>query len=205
MLDPNSKIALAHLRKDKVFKKLMSNLDPLALPKSGNVFIELVKNIVYQQISFKAADTIYKRLEVLLRKKKYTPNDILAIEYETLKSVGLSYQKTKYIINICEYFNSHNLMSKDWTQLSDQDIIECLTEIKGVGVWTVKMILIFELKRPDIFPFEDLAIRQVIKENYGLSAEKKILIQKINNIAEAWKPYRTLATLFIWSYKRANS
>jgi len=194
-----------HLLKDKVFKDLVKNLDPLDLPQSGNVFNELVKNIVYQQISYKAADNIYARFLILIKKKKYKPKDVIALSHDELRSVGLSNQKAIYVKNISEYFIEKRLLRRNWDKFEDQEIIKILSDIKGVGVWTVQMILLFELQRPDVFPYGDLAIQQSIKELYNLDGEKKELIKQMNKVADNWKPYRSMATLYLWSWKREQS
>jgi len=195
----------SHLFKDPIFKRAMSSITALDLPKSGNVYNELVKNIVYQQISYKAADSIYGRFLKLLGKENYRPALLLKKDHEELRSVGLSNQKANYVKNISEFFQQEKLYKCDWSKLSDTEIVELLTQIKGVGTWTVEMILLFELERPDVFPYKDLAIQQSMQALYGLKLEKRALTDKMQEIAETWKPYRSLATLYLWSWKRANS
>jgi DNA-3-methyladenine glycosylase II len=190
------------LCRDSVLKKVIENHDILNLESSGNVFNELVKNIIYQQISFKGANTIYGRLIDLLGHEEYKPRDILDIDFETLRSVGLTRPKTQYIINICQHFISQDLLYCDWDKYTDDDIIDKLTQIKGVGTWTVEMILIFELHRPDVFPIKDLAIQQAMKALYEIKSDKKALIVDMYKIAESWKPYRSYATLYLWSWSR---
>ena len=197
--------AKKHLSKDKIFKPLVKTLDPLYIPGSGDVFNELVKNIVYQQISYKAADAIYKRFIDLTLNDKFSPEEVLRLHHDELRSAGLSNQKAKYIINIADFFQDNNLHKHNWDELGADEILALLTQIKGVGNWTAKMILIFELQRSDVFPFEDLAIQYVIKELYQLNEEKTALVKKIIEIAEVWRPYRTFASLYLWSYRRAQS
>ena len=197
--------AKTHLFKDSTFKAAMSSLKPLSLPRSGNVYNELVKNIVYQQISYKAADNIFGRLCTLLGSEKYKPKDLLKHDHDALRSVGLSNQKARYVKNISEFFIEKRLYSKDWSKMTDVEIQALLTQIKGVGTWTVNMILLFELMRPDVFPYKDLAIQQSMNTLYKIDKEKKASLDEMNNIAEDWKPYRSLATLYLWSWKRANS
>lgn len=186
---------------DSLFNLAMVNITPIHQPSEGNVFNELVKNIVYQQISYKAAESVFKKFTNIVS-NRFTPKSILGFDFLTLKSAGLSRQKTQYILNIAEYFNTHNLFNFDWSLLSDKEIIKMLTEIKGVGEWTAQMILIFELKRPDVFPSKDLAIQLVVKELYNLKSEKKLLIKEIEEISLSWKPHRTLASLYLWGYRR---
>jgi DNA-3-methyladenine glycosylase II len=196
------KAATRQLSKDKVFKNLLDTLNLLDLPRSGNVYNELVKNIVYQQISFKVADVIYGRFIAMFDNAMFKPEEVLAKEFDELKAVGLSKSKTQYVINISQYFIDHNLLDCKWEKLSDDDITEMLTEIKGVGTWTVDMILIFELRRPDVFPVKDAAIQLAVKEIYKLECEKKMLITEMYKIAEAWQPHRSVATLYLWAWCR---
>ncbi len=193
-----------HLFKDKILKKAFKNLEPLYLPPSGNVYNELIKAIVYQQISYKAADAIFGRLSSLFQDKLYEPQEMLEHTHDTLRSIGLSNQKATYCRNISEYFLAHALYDCDWSKRDDKSIIKLLTEIKGVGQWTAEMMLLFELKRPDVFPVGDLAIRQALISLYGLTAEKKALIKELNQMSEKWKPYRSTVTLYLWSWKRAQ-
>ena len=190
------------LKKDPVLSPLIQQVKPLILESSGNVYRELVKNIVYQQISYKAADSIYNKFLNLIATEAFFPEDIIKTSHESLRSAGLSNQKAQYIRNISEFFEDKQLYDFNWQALSDEEIIALLTQIKGVGVWTSKMILIFELLRPDVWPYEDLAIQHVMKELYGLNEEKKALFQKMEKIASDWRPYRTIAGLYLWSYRR---
>lgn len=200
----NRELIDKHLSGDRKLKPIIDKLEPLALNPSDNVYHELVRNIAYQQISYKAADTIFARFIDLMGRDDYSPSDLLSISIESLRSVGFSRQKAEYIVCISRHFEQEGLMSCDWESLDDEEIIRQLTAIKGVGIWTAKMILIFQLARPDVFPHEDLAIQQLIRELYNVEAVKKEFILEANKIAERWRPYRTIASLYLWSYKRAQ-
>ncbi len=176
----------------------------LELPQSGNVYNELVKSIAYQQISYKAADTIYGRFLQLVGGEYFSPEDVLLLEDDELRAVGFSRPKVTYVQNIARFFQEKALFTFDWSTMTDAEIIKLLTEIKGVGEWTVQMVLIFELMREDVFPAKDLGIQQAMIGVYELKEEKKHLIKKMNEIAENWKPYRTWATLYLWAWKREN-
>lgn len=197
--------AKKHLSQDNVLKDIIDRLEILNIDGAGNVYNELVKNIVYQQISYKAADKIYERLNTLIGNIQYQPEDLLSKSHAEIKSVGLSNQKTNYVINISEFFIENNLMHYNWEDYSDKDVAELLTQIKGVGTWTAEMILIFELCRTDVLPVKDLAIRLAIKELYGLTSVKKELVADMYKIAEAWQPYRTYASLYLWSWCREQA
>ena len=116
-----------------------------------------------------------------------------------MRSVGLSNQKANYFYNIAEYFDSPGNKRIAWKKLSDQTIIERLTSIKGVGEWTVQMILMFTLDRPDVFPVKDLGIQLSMKQFYGIKGEKKKLCEKMEKIAQSWSPYRTMACRYLWA------
>jgi DNA-3-methyladenine glycosylase II len=201
-LSLNSKKAISKLKSIDVFTTIMENAKPINQPGAGNVFNELVKNIAYQQISYKAAETVYKNFVGIIGREDYSPKQILLKDYELIKSAGFSYRKTDYIVNIANFFEEKKLYKFDWTKLEDHEIIDLLSQIKGVGIWTVQMILIFELNRPDVFPSLDLAIQYVIKDLYKLQTEKKALIKEIEKISEDWAPYRTLASLYLWGFRR---
>lgn len=198
------KKALKHLRQDVKMREITKSTTYLELPQSGNVYNELVKSIAYQQISYKAADTIYGRFLQLVGGEYFSPEDVLLLEDDELRAVGFSRPKVTYVQNIARFFQEKALFTFDWSTMTDAEIIKLLTEIKGVGEWTVQMVLIFELMREDVFPAKDLGIQQAMIGVYELKEEKKHLIKKMNEIAENWKPYRTWATLYLWAWKREN-
>ena len=193
--------AIRHLSKDKVLKAAISSID---LPKrnpSNDVYGGLIKSIVSQQLSVKAAETIYSRFANLFHDEYPHAELLLAIEDTELRAVGLSGQKTKYVKNVAHFFQEHNLFNRDWSEEPDHQIIALLTQIKGVGRWTVEMILMFVLSREDIFPVLDLGIQNGIKQLYGITAEKKELLAKMEEVAHRWKPYRSIACLYLWAIK----
>lgn len=189
-----------HLQKNEKLKDLVALVDLPEL-EDGNVYQSLMKSIVSQQLSTKVADVIWGRFINLFDDKKPHPIQIIDFDIETMKSVGLSGQKSNYIKNVSIYFTENNLIDFDWSGLSDEEIIQILTKIKGVGVWTVQMILIFTLKRPDVFPVLDLGIQQGIKKLYALESSGKILMQEMEQISEEWRPYRSYASRIIWKWK----
>lgn len=198
------KKAKAHLFKDPIFKKAMKALTPLDLPPAGEVFNELVKAIVYQQISYKAANSIYDRFIKEMGSENYVENDLIAKSESELRAVGFSKQKINYAFNIAVFFKEHKLSKLDWTKKTDEELLELLTTIKGVGEWTVQMLLIFQLKRMNVFPKKDLAIQQSICHIYNIKSEKKEMFKEMDQVANTWAPYRSLASLYLWSWKRAN-
>ncbi len=200
----NSKPALKKLRQDPLMKMVIKEVAYLQLERSGNVFNELVKNIAYQQISYKAADTIYGRFLKLVGGVFFSPDELLILDQEEIRNIGFSRQKAAYVLNIARFFKERDLFTFEWAQLSDNEIIKLLTKIKGVGEWTVQMVLIFELERPDVFPEKDLGIQQAMMGIYDFRLEKKALLERMREISVTWTPHRTLATLYLWAWKRKN-
>lgn len=194
-----------HLSKDPIMKKIVKEHKKLNLPKSKTVFHELVKSIVYQQISIKAAATIHQRFIDLIGTDDFLPEDLLHYEPEEFKPAGFSSQKSNYVLNIARYFVEHKIEESDWDKMSDDEIMERLISIKGVGEWTVQMILIFQLDRPDVLPVKDLAIQQTMAKLYKIKSEKSKLLKDMVKVAEPWRPYRSAASLYLWAWKRANS
>ncbi len=194
-----SKKALAHIAKDPIMKQLIAAITPKVNTSIGDVYADLLSSIVSQQISVKAARAIYLRFLDLYDGETPTPEMLVNTEYDTLRSVGLSNQKTTYMQNIARYWIDQKLLNQDWNSLNDQEIIKQLIQIKGVGEWTIQMILMFSLERPDVLPLDDLVIQLSMIKHYGIKAEKKReLKNKMTEIAESWAPYRTTACRYLW-------
>ncbi|HNA94152.1 MAG TPA: DNA-3-methyladenine glycosylase 2 family protein, partial [Saprospiraceae bacterium] len=130
-----------------------------------------------------------------------SPEDILRLSTEEKRAIGLSYQKAGYMDNIAGFWIENSLASTSWQSMSDDEILSLLTQIKGVGKWTVEMVLIFSLLRPNVFPYDDLGIKQQVIKLYGLESTGKQLIKDMNEVAERWKPYRSFASRYIWKSK----
>ena len=188
---------LKHLKQaDKKMGQLIAEFEKPEFNKNSNYFEALVRAIVYQQLSGKAAAKIYNRFKDLFSKKKYpSPFMVMERSHEELRSIGLSNQKASYIHNIANAFFT-GMVPNDIDTLSDNDVIECLTTIKGVGPWTAEMFLMFALNRPDVFPLTDLGIQKGFKLFFQLNELPKPdqMIEK----AEPWIPYRTLASWYLW-------
>lgn len=199
-----SKEIVKQLSKDPVMKGVVKNHEILYLPNSMTVFHELVKNIVYQQISVKAAASIHERFIKYIGTDDFLPEELLLYSQEELRTAGLSNQKSGYILNIGRFFTEHQIEESTWEKMSDQEVIDTLTQIKGVGEWTAQMILLIQLLRQDVFPVKDLGIQIAMKKLYGLKSEKKELIKDMEEIAEQWRPFRSAASLYLWAWKRAN-
>lgn len=196
-----TKKALKLLSIDPLLKNVIEST-PLSFSKSnGDVYGALIRSIISQQLSVKAAATIYGRFLDLFETKYPFHEQVIKMETETMRLVGLSRQKSGYIKNVAEFFLQEQIESTDWSSMADEDIIKTLTQIKGVGVWTVEMILMFTLDRPDVFPVGDLGIQQAMIALYDVKADKKSLKSRLIEIAEQWKPHRTLACRYLWEWK----
>ncbi len=193
--------AVKHLSNDPFLKKAIDLIELDIAKSNDDVYGALVRSIISQQLSVKAASTIYGRFLDLFENNYPDHDHVIKMEAETMRQVGLSRQKSSYIKNVANFFQHEKVVEKDWSTHSDEEIIKTLTQIKGVGTWTVEMILMFTLNRPDIFPVGDLGIQQAMIALYGIEAEKKELKPRLIEIAEQWRPYRTLACRYLWEWK----
>lgn len=192
-----------HLAKDPTFKPLVDaiQLAPLATDAAPNLYVALVRSIIFQQLSGKAASSIYQRFLNLFEDQTPNPQQLLQLNLATLRGAGLSRQKAGYVQNVAHFFQSHQLEKKDWAEVPDETILAQLTQIKGVGTWTVQMILMFNLQRPDIFPMDDLVVRQSIIQLYEVKETGRALKPRLLEIAAAWQPYRSTASRYLWRWK----
>ena len=192
-----------HLTKDPHLKKVIeADAEKMALePPRKDIYLALVRSILGQQLSTKAAATIYQRFLALFPENYPTPELVVKSSIDTLKSAGLSKQKATYIQNVADFAINPGLEFDQLNTKTDEEIIQHLTKIKGVGRWTVEMLLMFAFQRPDVFAVDDLGIQQAIKKLYNLTEEKKELKNKMIEIAEVWKPYRTIACRYLWRWK----
>lgn len=197
----NIEDAIVHLKRHDKIGKLIESVHVPNFTPSGKVYYDLLDSIVSQQLSVKVATTIFNRFCTLFP-DNYPASDLLAtIEFERLRSVGLSAQKATYLQNVAIFSLQNNLETHDWNSMTDDEIIEFLTQIKGVGKWTVQMILMFSIGRPDVFPVDDLGIRQAMAKLYELDENNKKIKQQMIELAEPWRPYRTIASRYLWRWK----
>lgn len=173
----------------------------IQLSNNGKVREHLIQSIISQQLSIKVAPIIFQRFLNLFGGSFPANHKILSIETEQLRSCGLSLQKAKYIQNIANFFSEQKLNNEFFYTLSDEEIIQTLTQIKGVGRWTVEMVLIFCLGREDVFSVGDYGIQVAMKKIYNINKEKKELEKKMLKIAENWRPFRSYASLYLWASK----
>lgn len=188
------------LSKDPILQKLL-HLD-IHLPYyDGDVNAYLYSSIISQQLSTKAADAIYRRFLNHFDGATPSPQNLLDTDKDTLRLLGLSNAKTKYLQNVALYFLENPDHMQNWPEKSNDKIIAELTTIKGVGVWTVQMVLMFCLARRDVFPLLDLGVRTSIISLYNVKGEKKDVLEKLLKIANKWKPYRSIASLYLWAWR----
>lgn len=193
---------ISHLSKDKKLKKVLEGQEPLALTFHKNVCLHLCGSIMSQQLSTKVAKVIYHRFLELYGNTDPVPEQIVATPVETLRSIGLSNAKAQYVRNVAQFAIDHQLTDSKLKKMSDEEVMKLLTQIKGVGRWTVEMLLMFTLGREDIFSIDDYGIQMAMKKLYKLDdSNKKEFRQKLVAISNKWSPYRTYACMHLWRWK----
>ncbi len=191
-----------HLQKDLKFKKVLVNQDDISLSVEKNLVKYLCASIIGQQLSVKVASVIRDRFFSLLDARKNIAVQILSLDIDSMRMVGLSASKAAYIKNVAAFSVEHKDKLSRLHGFTDEEIITILTEIKGIGKWTVEMLLMFAMGREDLFPVDDLGIQQAMIKLYSIKADsKKELKIKMNEVALKWKPYRTFACLHLWKWK----
>jgi DNA-3-methyladenine glycosylase II len=192
---------LAHLSKDKKFKRLIEGKQPVQLKKRKIIHTYLCASIMSQQLSTKVADVIHHRFLNLFDKKEPTPEDILAIPMDTLRAIGLSNAKTDYVYNVARFAIEKGLDHKRLNAMSNDEVMEYVTQIKGVGRWTTEMLLMFALGREDVFAADDLGIQKAMIKLYRLEkSDKKKFREDLLRISQKWSPYRTYACIHLWKW-----
>lgn len=192
---------IRHLSQDNTLKTVIDCTVPYDWGTGESVYADLLGSIISQQLSVKAAATIQNRFIALFEDGYPHPGQLLQLEPTTLRAAGLSQQKSSYMHHVAAFFLEENILKKDWSVLEDDEIIRYLTQIKGVGKWTVEMILMFTLNRPDILPVDDLSIQNAMKKLYSIQETGKALRQRMVELAECWRPYRTYACRYLWKWK----
>ena len=187
--------ACVHLaKKDRVMKKLIPQFGDAILETRGDAFVTLARSIVGQQISVKAAQTVWDRFALL--SKRMTPAAVLKLKVDDMRAAGLSVRKVEYLVDLAVHFSSGALHVKAWQDMDDEAIIDELVAIRGIGRWTAEMFLIFHLLRPNVLPLDDVGLINGISRNY-FSGEP-VSRSDAREVAQAWGPYTTVATWYIW-------
>lgn len=172
------------------------------LQMQKNIPLRLMASIMSQQLSTKVAKVIYDRFLGIYAGKEPGPQQVLDTPFEVLRAVGLSNAKVNYVQNVARFCIENKITDRKLNKLSNEEIISLLTTIKGVGKWTVEMLLMFSLGREDVFAVDDLGIQQAIVKAYKLSIDnKKELKERMLEIAENWSPFRTYACMHLWHWK----
>ncbi len=182
------------MKGDRILKKIITQFKDTGVVSRGDPFLTLARSIIGQQISVAAAQAVWNRFEASM--PKVTPKNVLGMDKEILRSAGLSYRKIEYVQDLADHFQNKGLAKTKWHSLDDELIIQELTAIRGIGRWTAEMFLIFNLKRPDVLPLDDIGLLRAISMNY-FSGEKVTRAQA-REVAENWAPYRTVATWYLW-------
>ena len=191
-----------HLSKDKKLGKLVAAREPFQLRKKKNICTYLCASIMSQQLSTKVATIIHQRFLNLYGGKEPVPQQIIDTPFETLRAIGLSNAKTNYVQNVARFAIESGLDLKKLEKMNDEELIEYLTQIKGVGRWTVEMLLMFALGRKDIFAIDDLGIQNAMIKLYRLDrTDKKKFKEDLLRISAKWSPYRTYACMHLWQWK----
>ena len=193
---------ITHLSKDKNLENLIAHHQPFKLKFHKNICLKLCGSIMSQQLSTKVAQVLHRRFLELYNGDEPTQEQIVATPFEKLRSIGMSNAKTQYVLNVAQFAIDQKLDDKKLKKMSDEEIIELLTQIKGVGKWTVEMLLMFTLGREDVFSADDYGIQMAMKKLYSLNdANKKEFKDKMLKISKKWSPYRTYACLHLWHWK----
>ncbi|PUE30653.1 DNA-3-methyladenine glycosylase [Limnohabitans sp. Jir61] len=187
--------ACKHLmKKDRVMKRLIPQFGEASLQSRGDAFVTLARSIVGQQVSVKAAQTVWDRFALLPR--KITPANVLKLKVDDMRAAGLSARKVEYIVDLALHFDNGALHVKKWSEMTDDAIIDELVAIRGIGRWTAEMFLMFHLMRPNVLPLDDVGLINGISRNY-FSGEA-VSRSEAREVAAAWAPYCSVATWYIW-------
>lgn len=182
------------MKRDRIMKKLIPQFGDLHLIGRGEPFTTLARSIVGQQISVKAAESVWQRF--LLVCPKCTPPQVLKAGSESLAACGLSKRKAEYILDLADHFKARRLHVSKWVEMDDEDVIAELVQIRGIGRWTAEMFLIFNLLRPNILPLDDLGLLKGISVNYF--SGDPVSRSDAREVAANWEPWRTVATWYLW-------
>ena len=191
--------ACRHLcKRDRVMNKLIPQFGEGRLQSRGDAFTTLARSIVGQQISVKAAQSVWDRFVLVIdgSPARLCPQDVLKLPAEVLRTAGLSLRKAEYLGDLARHFESGAVHIGQWQQMDDQAIIDELVAIRGIGRWTAEMFLIFHLMRPDVMPLDDVGLIKGISQSY-FSGEP-VSRAEAREVGDAWAPFRSVATWYIW-------
>jgi DNA-3-methyladenine glycosylase II len=181
-------------RRDRVMKRLIPQFGTACLQSRGDAFITLARSIVGQQISVKAAQSVWERFTAL--PKRMTPASVLKLKVDDMRAAGLSARKIEYLVDLALHFDSGAIHTDAWREMDDEEIIAELVGIRGIGRWTAEMFLIFHLMRPNVLPLDDVGLITGISKNYF--SGDPVSRSDAREVAAAWNPYCSVATWYIW-------
>ncbi len=182
------------MRKDRVLRRLVPKFPGAVMETRGDPFVTLARSVVGQQISVKAAQSVWTRFSGLMKTVK--PEQVLKLSTEEMRGAGLSARKVEYLQDLATYFQTGKVSVKQWHLMEDEAIITELVAIRGIGRWTAEMFLMFYLLRPDVLPLDDVGLLNGISKLY-FSGEP-VSRSEVRDLARAWEPYRSVATWYIW-------
>ncbi|HEY8240552.1 MAG TPA: DNA-3-methyladenine glycosylase 2 family protein [Kiritimatiellia bacterium] len=193
-----------HLARDPALRPVLRSVELPYWQLGRDPYAALIEAIMSQQLSGKAAATIHRRFLDLFPRRYPDPKRLARMTPAQLRMAGVSRQKAGYVKNVATFALEFGLDRKHLNRLSDDEVIAHLTQIKGVGRWTVEMLLMFDLGRPDVLPVDDLGIQQAMQKLYRLRAKGKKLHARMTKNAEPWRPYRSHACMLLWKWKSAG-
>jgi DNA-3-methyladenine glycosylase II len=193
------KSAISHLRLDPILNSLIDQFGVINYPAQTDIYSSLVYSIIEQQLSGKAAETIYNRFLNLFPNKQFTPGQILAFEPAQIRAVGTSWAKAASLQDLSRKVLDGTVNLAHLPDMSDEKVIKHLIQVKGIGLWSAQMRLMFSLSRPDVFPVDDVGIQNAFVKHYHLNRKHKNFKQKMLKLAAPWQPYRTVACWYLWA------
>lgn len=181
-------------KRDPVLKGLIGQYREFSLGSRGDAFQTLARAIVGQQISVKAAQSVWERFAAA--HKTVSPAVVVSSSVEQLRGCGLSGQKSTYILDLAQRFDNGSLQPARWKRMPEDDLIAELTQVKGIGRWTAEMFMIFNLARPDVYPVGDLGLQKAVALHYNKG--RKVTPQRLQKLGMGWAPWRSVATWYLW-------
>ncbi len=182
------------MKKDRVMRRLVPKFIGASIETRGEPFVTLARSVVGQQISVKAAQSVWDRFSALM--KTVNPRAVSKLTVEDMRAAGLSGRKVEYIKDLADYFQTGKVSVKQWDAMEDEAIIAELITIRGIGRWTAEMFLMFYLRRPDVLPLDDVGLLNGISKLYF--SDEPVSRSEVRDLARAWEPYRSVATWYIW-------
>ena len=181
-------------KRDRKMAVFVKRYEDVSLVSRGDAFMTLARSIVGQQISVRAAESVWQRL--LKSIETVTPERILSCSHEQMRNCGLSARKTEYLADLARHFTDGLIHVQKWSHMKDEEIIAELTAVRGIGIWTAEMFLIFHEMRPDVFPLDDIGLQKAVALHY--CKNKRPTRQTLSGIGEKWRPWRSVATWYLW-------